>query len=231
MYISVIIPAAGSGKRMNTTEKKQFLKIDQKEIIAYTVEKFNNHPLIDEIIIVTSEDDIEMMKAIIYDKHDLRKVSKIVKGGDLRQYSIQNGLLEMNPCTELVLVHDGARPLIDMDKISEMIVFLQDNPDKGAVLGVPVKNTIKVVSADGKVVNTPDREYLVEVHTPQGFPKKILLDAYLQAKASGFIGTDDSSIIEKCNPNFPIHIITDSYQNIKITTSEDLMLVESYLKL
>lgn len=224
-YVSVIIPSAGMSNRMGSKMNKQFLLIGGKPILAHTIEKFENSKLIDEIIIVSKEEEIEYCRREIVRKFGFNKVSNIVKGGKERQDSLYNGILALNPRSEIVLSHDGARPFVKLEDIDKVIKEVYKSG--AGILAVPVKDTIKVVG-DGSVERTPERALLWAAQTPQGFSRPILLDAYEKAQKDNYLGTDDSSLVERLGHK--VEIIMGSYENIKITTPEDLILGESLFR-
>lgn len=222
-YVSVIIAAAGMSNRMGSKINKQFIAIDNKPILAHTVEKFEKCKYIDEIIIISKEEEVEYCKREIVKKYGFKKVSNIVRGGKERQDSIYNGIMALNHKTNIVLTHDGARPFVRMESIKEGI---QGVIDHGAcVVGVPVKDTIKVVSDEENVHHTPKRSLLWAAQTPQCFWFDLLKKGYENAIKEGIQGTDDSSLVEKTGQK--IKMIMGSYDNIKITTPEDLIIAES----
>lgn len=227
-YVSVIIAAAGMSNRMGSRVNKQFIYIDNKPILAHTLEKFETCDYVDEIILVSKRDEIEYCKKNIVERYNFTKVKKIVEGGSTRQDSIYNGILKLNKDSNIVLTHDGARPFIDHNEIKRGI---RGVIRYGAcVIGVPVKDTMKVVEEDGKDVvhHTPKRSLIWAAQTPQCFWTNVLKEGYQYAKEEGIIGTDDSSLVEK--KGHRVKMIKGSYDNIKITTPEDLIIAESLLK-
>lgn len=160
---SVIIVAAGKGKRMNSSISKQFLQIKNKPILYYTLSKFSTHESIDEIVLVTLEDKIEVCSDII-DKYNINKVSKIVPGGKERQDSVYNGLKGVSKDCEVVLIHDAARPFVTSDIIENGIRYT--NQYGAAACGVIPKDTIKIKNEKGFAIDTPNREDLFIVQTP-----------------------------------------------------------------
>ncbi len=224
--IAAIIVAGGSGKRMGTTIKKQFIKLKEKEVLAYTIEAFNNIDEISEIIVVTGKEDIEKVEAEIVQAYHLDKVSKIVAGGKERQDSVYNGLMAVNHEIEYVMIHDGARPFVSKEVLKRAIEKTIEH--KATVVAVPVKDTIKVINANTQIVEaTPAREKLWSVQTPQSFSKQLLIDAYQSAKEKGLQVTDDSMIVEAYGKT--VSVVRGEYTNIKITTPEDLVIGESIL--
>lgn len=224
--IAAIIVAGGSGKRMGTAVKKQFIKLRSKEILAYTLEAFSKVEEITEIIVVTGEDDLEKVKKDIVEQYGISKVSQIVAGGRERQDSVYNGLLATSEDIEYVMIHDGARPFISEEVILRAIE--KTKVCKATIVAVPVKDTIKVIDIEAEAVEqTPPREKLWAVQTPQSFDKKLLVDAYALAREKGLQVTDDSMIVEAYGKK--VQVVLGEYNNIKITTPEDLVIGESIL--
>lgn len=222
-----VIPAAGSGSRMGTTVKKQYLQIDGLPVLAHTLKVFENSPLVNGVVLVVGEQELEWCRQEIVQQYGFNKVLAVVPGGNHRQHSVYNGLLALDAQDEdIVIVHDGARPLFTNDILEKAIQATLEK--QAAVVAVPVKDTIKVVSSQRKVVNTPPRETLWAVQTPQVFNYRLLLNAYRHAEKNSFLGTDDASLIEYHGHG--VFIVPGDYENIKITTPEDLLLAESILK-
>ncbi len=213
----VVIVAAGTGSRMNMGINKQFIKLEGKEIIAYTIEKFYNNSNIEDIVVVVKEDESEFFKKEILDKYNFRNI-KIAYGGKERQDSVYNGLKLLDEKCDTVLIHDGARPFISDKIIDNCIEKAKEH--KAIVVGVPVKDTIKVIDNDKNIVDTPNRSVLWAVQTPQTFDYNILIDAYKDAFKNGFYGTDDAMLVERVG--YKVKVVEGSYNNIKITTQEDL---------
>ena len=215
----VIIVAAGSGSRMNTNINKQFIKLNDKEIIAHTIEKFYNNKNINDIVIVIKEDEAKFFKKEILDKYRFKNI-KIAYGGKERQDSVYSGIKLLDKNCKYVLIHDGARPFVDEDIINrsldEVKVF------KSIIVGVPVKDTIKVVNNNNSVVDTPNRSTLWSVQTPQTFDYNIIKRAYEDAFDNNFYGTDDAMLVERIG--YTIKMIYGSYNNIKVTTPEDIII-------
>lgn len=225
-YVSVIIAAAGMSNRMGSKINKQFILIDNKPILAHTIEKFDNCKYIDEIIVVSKDTEVDYCKKEIVKKYGYKKVTNIVKGGKERQDSIYNGIMALNERSDIVLTHDGARPFVRMESI---IKGIKGALEYGAcVIGVPLKDTIKVVNTSDEVHHTPNRSLLWAAQTPQCFRIDLLKEGYEYAISEGIVGTDDSSLVEK--KGYPIKMLMGSYDNIKITTPEDLIIAESFAK-
>lgn len=220
--VTAIFPAAGQSRRMQSASNKNFLELDGQPVLLRTLKAFEQAPTVDDFIIAASADEMAYIEKLIA---TVEKPCKIVAGGSERQYSIANALKALPASTEIVLVHDAARPLISVETIENVI----DSARKfgGAIAAVPAKNTIKIIDGDKFVESTPPRSNLVEVQTPQGFQRKILLDAYAQAERDGFLGTDDSSLVERLGVR--VKIVLSDYRNIKITTPEDLLMAEALI--
>lgn len=224
-FVTAFIAAAGMGKRMNMGINKQFLSIGNIPVLAHTIKKLEQSKYIDFLIIIIKETDILYLSDII-NKFKINLDYKIVYGGKERQDSIYNGLINMPPETDIVLTHDGARPFVSVEKIDEAIEKV--NETGACVLANRVKDTIKV-SLDGETVDyTPNRNMLWQVQTPQVFERDILLKAYNQAYAEDYYGTDDCSLVEKTGVK--VKLINNSYDNIKITTKEDLHFAKTLIK-
>lgn len=221
-YISVVIPAAGMGKRMESKINKQFMLINNKPVLAHTIGKFCKEDVIDEIIVVTREDEIELCKEMVIDRYNYEKVSKIVAGGKERLDSVYNGLMSVDEKAEVVLIHDGARPFVSSSTIINSIEKTLEY--KACVVGVPVKDTIKKVDLNNNITVTPDRSSLWAVQTPQSFDYKLLMEAYEKAKETDCLATDDSMLVEKLG--YKVKMLMGNYNNIKITTPEDLKFAE-----
>ena len=221
----VVIVAAGTGSRMNMGNNKQFIKLEGKEIIAYTIEKFYNNSNIEDIVVVVKEDESEFFKKEILDKYNFKNV-KIAYGGKERQDSVYNGLKLLDEKCDVVLIHDGARPFVSDKIIDKSIEEAKEH--KAIVVGVPVKDTIKVIDNDKNIVDTPNRSVLWAVQTPQTFDYNILIDAYKDAFKNKFYGTDDAMLVERIG--YKVKMLEGSYNNIKITTQEDLNIVSQILR-
>lgn len=222
--VTAIFPAAGASRRMGGDTNKIFLELGGEPILIRTLKTFSKSPRINFLIVVVSENDFDAAEKLLESAEDLKPYTVTI-GGSERQYSIANGLKILPEDAEIVLVHDAARPLVSAQVIEGVI----DAAEKfgGAIAAVPEKNTIKFVDAENFVTYTPPRSKLVEVQTPQGFRRELLLKAYEQAAEDKFLGTDDSSLVERVGDK--IKIVVSDYRNIKITTPEDLKIAESLI--
>ncbi|MBR6400835.1 MAG: 2-C-methyl-D-erythritol 4-phosphate cytidylyltransferase [Firmicutes bacterium] len=210
-----MIVAAGSGKRMGADRPKQFLELNGRTILSYTIEAFENSPDIDGIVIVTNAENTDYVKNDI--AAPFKKVKAVVAGGSERQYSVYNGLCALKDC-DVVLIHDGVRPFIGAGCIAD----ITENVRRFGccVLGVPVKDTIKICDGDGFIESTPDRSLLWQAQTPQAFKYDIIMRAHQKAREDGFLGTDDAMLTERLG--YRTKMVRGSYENIKITTPEDM---------
>jgi len=223
-----LIPAAGMGKRMGATINKQYLQLDGMPIVARTIAVFENSPLIDGIMLVIPEEEIPYCREHVVNAYCFTKIIAIVAGGKERQNSVMNGLkaLEQHAsANDVILIHDGVRPFITPQIIEESIKIA--GTGEGALLAVPVKDTIKR-AFNGLVTDTPDRESLWQAQTPQSFQFSSIYQAHNKAQEDAFIGTDDASLLERLGGT--VRILRGDYCNIKITTPEDLVLAEVFLK-
>jgi 2-C-methyl-D-erythritol 4-phosphate cytidylyltransferase len=222
-----LIPAAGMGKRMGASVNKQYLQLYGMPIVARTISVFEHSPLIDAIYLVIPAEEIPYCREHVVEACGFRKIAAIVPGGKERQNSVMNGLRAMREHVfddDIVLIHDGVRPLLTGDMLRESITTAAIHD--GALVAVPVKDTIKSVH-NGIVTDTPLRESLWQAQTPQSFRYGIIFNAHLSAESEGFSGTDDASLIERAGGE--VHIIPGDYRNNKITTPEDLILAEAFL--
>lgn len=225
--VTALIPCAGQGKRMGGTVSKPFVEVIGRPLLTYTLDRFQEHPLIDEIILIAREDAVKYCREEIVDKYGCSKVKAVVAGGKERQDSVANGLACIEDRTEWVVVHDAARPLVTIDTITRA---LQTAFEKGnAVVGVPVKDTIKKVNPDLTVQETPDRQNLWQVQTPQVFKRSVLELAYREAALKGWQGTDDASLVEKLG--IKVYMVKGEYSNIKVTTPEDLIFLQELIRM
>jgi 2-C-methyl-D-erythritol 4-phosphate cytidylyltransferase len=211
---------------MGGSVPKQFQSLCGKPILYYTLQKFEDCQLIDDIVLVSLEDWLLYVAEEIINHFDFKKVRKIIAGGNERQDSVFAGLKALERSTDLVAVHDAVRPFVAVEKIEETVKACQKYG--AAVLAVTTQDTIKIGKA-GFIDNTLSRHWLWSVQTPQIFRYEIIYDAHLKAFEKGVYETDDAALVEKFG-NFPIRIVEGEFENIKITTSLDLKLAETILK-
>jgi len=227
MKADAVIVSAGKGHRFMEGKKKQFHFLEGKPILAHTLDKFETCPLIRSILLVVGQEDMDYCLKEVVEKFEFKKISQIVPGGKRRQESVKNGIDALPRDVEVVAIHDGVRPFVTKAMIEDSI---QSAVRYGAVvLAMPVKETIKMSNPDGTVLKTLDRESLWQIQTPQTFQVNIIKEAYYRATKDAFVGTDDASLVERLGVT--VHILPGSYTNIKITTPEDLLLANLFLKM
>lgn len=219
-----IIMAAGKGSRMKVNKNKQFILIKDKPILAYTIEKFEKSSLIDEIVLVASEDEVDYCKREIVYKYNFTKVTKVVSGGSERQKSVMKGLKAVKNA-DIVLIHDGARPFVSSRIIEDGIRYAKIYG--GAACGVEPKDTIKVKDRNGFSEKTLNRNELFCVQTPQCFKYDLIFDAHIKAEKDGILATDDTAVFEMAKNK--VYLYEGSYNNLKITTPDDLYAAENLI--
>jgi 2-C-methyl-D-erythritol 4-phosphate cytidylyltransferase len=203
---------------------KQLLLLRGKPILQRTIEVFESVDNVHEIVVVVPEDQTRRAEQLVT-KAGLRKVSHVVVGGRERQHSVRNGLLSFDQEPDIVLVHDAVRPLVSVEIIK--LIITQSEKHGAAVVGVRVKDTVKS-EAGGFYKKTLDRSKLWAVQTPQGFRYEILKRAHVAAQRSAFLGTDDASLVERLR--VPVKVVEGDYQNIKITTADDMKIAKVFLR-
>ena len=233
LKIAAIVVAAGSGTRMQTAEKKQFLPVNGLPLMAWPLLAFEENPAVDQIVLVTGEEDLDRALKLCMDLK-ISKVRNIVSGGEKRFKSVYRGLLALEPDTDYVLIHDGARPLLSQEVIRNCTKGAVQQ--KACVAAVKEKNTIKKSDGKGFAAETPDRELLYEVQTPQAFSYPLILRAYYDLKktieeygADEARITDDAVVVENMTET-KVAFVEGDYRNIKVTTPEDLIIAEALLK-
>lgn len=223
--IAAIVLAAGQGKRMNCDVHKQYLLIKDKPVLYYSLQAFEQSE-VDKVILVTGKEEIAYCEQEIVCKYGFSKVEKIVGGGKERYHSVYEGLKALQDDTEYVLIHDGARPMLTEAIIHDTIEAVQTY--KACVVGMPVKDTIKITDENRFSLETPNRANVWAVQTPQAFSYDIVWKAYSELMANEIPVTDDAMVVETFL-QYPVKLIKGSYQNIKITTLEDLLVAEAFL--
>ena len=218
--VSAIVLAAGAGKRLKSAVSKPLIKIGNRAAIIYSLEVLSKHPDIDEVIVVVSVSNQKLIKKVV-DGCSFKKIKNFVLGGKRRQDSVYNGLKAVSLKSDFILIHDAARPFIDNRLITKVIQAAKRSG--AAILGVPVKATIKRAKVNGLVDRTLDRNNLWEIQTPQVFKKELILKAYKKFSKNNV--TDDAALIERTGKE--IKIVLGSYENIKITTQDDLLFAQA----
>lgn len=222
---SVVIVGAGKGKRMKSDINKVYLRVAGKPVLQLTIEKFMSMDEIDELVVVISRDDEEIfgeMQRSIY----ISKPLKIAYGGAERRDSVYNGLRLVDTACDVVLIHDAARPLVDKADAIKSIECARENG--ACALAVRVKDTVKIADDEGFVESTPERDKLWAVQTPQTFKYKLIMEAYRMSIEEGLTATDDCMMAESAG--FRVKLVEGSYENIKITTPEDMLFAKEILK-
>lgn len=221
--ISAVIVAAGKGSRMNMDINKQYIEIGGIPVLARTIQAFEDCESINEVVLVVNEQDIVYCKQSIVELYELYKVKSIVAGGGTRQQSVYNGLCEVNGNCGIVLIHDGARPFVKTESLLDSINAAYEFG--ASCVAVPAKDTVKRADENGFVVETPDRGSLWYIQTPQTFSYPLIMEAHRKAAEDNFTGTDDAVLVERLG--HPMKLVMGSYDNIKITTKEDLAIAEA----
>jgi 2-C-methyl-D-erythritol 4-phosphate cytidylyltransferase len=222
--VGVIIPAAGRGKRMGANESKQFLPLAGRPVLLHTLDVFDSHPEVDEIVIAVREEEMERIRDML-GTAGYRKTIRIVAGGRERQESVSRALRVVS--SGWVLVHDAVRPFVTHDAITRLIGAMRMHG--AAILAVPVKDTVKKVNDAGIVEETPDRRRLWAVQTPQAFRRELLLAAHERAAGREGWATDDAMLVEEMG--IDVRVVEGEYSNIKLTTPEDLVWAEAILRI
>jgi 2-C-methyl-D-erythritol 4-phosphate cytidylyltransferase/2-C-methyl-D-erythritol 2,4-cyclodiphosphate synthase len=226
MQTIAIIPAGGSGKRLKADIAKQYLLLDSLPVLVHTLKIFQAAIIIDEIILVVPEKDIGFVNAEFIEKHALTKVKKIIAGGAERQDSVKNGFAAIPGGCDVIVIHDGVRPFVTTEMIKRVVASAR--AQQAASIGVMVKDTVKETQEDGLVVQTVPRRNLWLTQTPQAFQYDVLKKAYDAALRDNYYGTDDASLVERIGVK--VQMLAGSYENIKITTPEDLIIAQALLK-
>lgn len=223
---AAIVLAAGSGKRMNSKVHKQYLIIQDRPVLYYSLKAFEDSA-VDEIVLVVGKGEEKFCRKEIVDKYGISKVKAIVEGGKERYHSVFEGLKQTSDA-DYVLIHDGARPLVNQDIIRRCMQEVQKY--QACVVGMPVKDTIKIADEGGYAKQTPDRKNVWMIQTPQTFSYALIYEAYEEMlKTEDTAITDDAMVLERIKGK-KSKLIEGSYRNIKITTPEDLLIANVYLQ-
>jgi len=227
LRVTAIVPAAGAGKRMGQAVSKPYLLIGGKPILSYALDALSRSDEIQEIIVVTRAEEIDLCKKDVVKRFDFSKVTAVVPGGEKRQDSVYRGLRSIKNETNIVLIHDGVRPFLSQMLLKEVIKCAAQF--KSAIAAIPVKDTLKTVDKQGCVGKTISRNGIWHVQTPQAFEYHQLMEVYEKASKNNFYATDDAGLVERCG--YPVKIVVGTPQNIKITMPEDLTMAEAILEL
>ena len=224
--ITAIVLAAGQGKRMKSSVQKQFMLVHDKPVLYYSLKTFEESSKITDVVLVTGADEIDYCRREIVERYGFSKVHHIVPGGKERYHSVYEGLKSCESA-DYVYIHDGARPFVDED----MIVRAYDEVKRSGacVVGMPVKDTIKIADKEGNIAHTPNRSLVWMIQTPQVFTYDVVRKAYdLQMENENPSITDDAMVVEQMLGK-KVRLVEGSYRNIKITTPEDIVLAEALL--
>ena len=225
MKTVAIIPAGGSGKRLKSPVAKQYMLLNHMPVLVRTLKIFQKANGIDEIILVIPEDDLVYARKKLIDKYNLTKVTAIVGGGKERQDSVRKGLSAIAGGCHIVVIHDGVRPFVTEEMINQSVDAARI--EGASSIGVKVKDTVKQTGKGSLVEATLPRHNLWLTQTPQAFTFDILQKAYDKATKDNYYGTDDASLVERIGVR--VKMIEGSYENIKITTAEDLIVAEAFM--
>lgn len=227
MKVNAIVPSAGIGKRMQHRLKKTYISLLGQPILCYTLKVINHVSAIEHIIVPVYPGEERFCKRKVVEKLSLSTEVTIIPGGETRQDSVRNALDFIQDSCDIVLIHDGARPLISTTMIEDAIEATKTK--RATTMGVLVKDTIMMVSKDDQtIIKTLPRDLLYAIQTPQTFEKDLIIKAHQRAVGDGFKSMDDASLVERLG--IPVTVIMGSYTNIKITTKEDLLLAEAIMR-
>ena len=225
--IAAVVLAAGQGKRMNSKIQKQYLLVQGRPLITYALDAFEQSA-VDTIILVVGQGEVPYCQKEIVDAYGYQKVSAVVEGGKERYHSVYEGLKQLENC-EIVLIHDGARPFVNQTIIHDAIEGAEEY--EACVIGMPVKDTIKIADSQGFAAQTPDRSLLWQIQTPQAFSYPLIRRAYdklFEAEEHQIGVTDDAMVVESMTSHH-VKLIRGDYHNIKVTTPEDIVVAEAFL--
>lgn len=227
---AAVVLAAGAGRRMQADVKKQFLLLKGKPLIYYPLKAFQES-FVEEIVLVVPKEDMLYCKEEIVDKYHFSKVRCLAEGGKERYHSVASGLSRLSEC-DYVFIHDGARPFVTAEILERAYRCVRECG--ACVVGMPVKDTIKIADREGMIAETPDRNLVWMIQTPQVFSYHLIKEAYENLlgqesalREKGIHITDDAMAVEMLMDH-PVKLVEGSYQNIKITTPEDLLVAESF---
>lgn len=224
--VAAIVPAAGSGTRMGTKTKKQFLALAGIPLLGYALKTLETCPVVRSIVIVAGPGDEDYCRSAVVEKLGLNKVAAIVPGGKERQDSVYSGLLALSPEFDIIVVHDGVRPLFSLNILESVIAAAQTHG--AAACAVPAKDTVKLADENKFVTRTLPRDRTWLVQTPQAFRYELIMEAHRRARGDNLLATDDTALVESLGGQ--VKIVMGSYENIKITTPEDLELAAAIIR-
>jgi 2-C-methyl-D-erythritol 4-phosphate cytidylyltransferase len=223
--VVAVIPAGGRGQRMGGPTPKQFLMLGEAPLLLHCLQVFERAMNVAQVILVVPEKDVSRTLSEVVERYGLKKVLKVIAGGATRQESVHHGLKASDPDAEIIVVHDAVRPFVTEDLIDRSIEVARNIG--GAVVAVPMKETVKEVNTQDTVLRTIDRTHLWLAQTPQAFRRAVLVDAYRQAENEHVHATDDAALLERLGQT--VGIVAGRWDNIKITSPEDMDLAEAIL--
>lgn len=223
--VIAVVPAGGTGKRMGAGAPKQFLMLGGVPLMVHALRALERAPSVTEVVLVVPKEEQARALSEVVERHGLKKVLKVVPGGATRQESVHHGLHEVGEDVEIVMVHDAVRPFVTPDLIERSIEAARKHG--GAIAAVPMKDTPKQAGPDGLIQRTLDRHELWLAQTPQTFRRALVVEAYRKAEIEHVHGTDDAALVERLGHK--IGLVEGSWENIKITTPEDMILAEAIL--
>lgn len=223
---SAIILAAGVGKRMNSKIPKQFMELEGKPVLYYALKTFQES-FIDQLVLVTGASEVDFCKKEIVDKYGFHKVKAVVAGGRERYHSVYEGLKAVEEA-DYVFIHDGARPFVELDMLERAYAEVEIN--KACVIAVKAKDTVKIADKDGFVKTTPDRSLVWQVQTPQVFEFQAIKKAYEIVMQQDDIAITDDAMVYEAAFGKPVKLVEGSYENIKLTTPEDMEIAHIFLQ-
>ena len=226
MKNTAIVLAAGQGKRMHTKIQKQFLEIKGYPVLYYSLRCFQDSPLIEDIILVTGEESVLYCQKEIVDKYGFTKVTKVISGGKERYDSVYQGLLACEN-SDYVLIHDGARPFVTEEILERGLTGAEETG--ACAVGMPSKDTVKIVDESGYIAETPDRSKVWMIQTPQIFQYALIRSAHESIRTREMSNVTDDAMVVEQETGIKVRLAEGSYQNIKITTPEDLGVAELFL--
>ena len=226
MKNTAIVLAAGQGKRMHTKIQKQFLEIKGYPVLYYSLRCFQDSPLIEDIILVTGEESVLYCQKEIVDKYGFTKVTKVIPGGKERYDSVYQGLLACEN-SDYVLIHDGARPFITEERLERGLTGAEETG--ACAVGMPSKDTVKIADESGYIAETPDRSKVWMIQTPQIFQYALIRNAHESIRTREMSNVTDDAMVVEQETGIKVRLAEGSYQNIKITTPEDLGVAELFL--
>ncbi len=224
---AAIVLSAGKGSRMHSDIEKQYMELNGRPVLYYSLKAFEDFASIEKVIIVASKEREDYIRRKILEKYGLKKVYAIVEGGKERYDSVANGIAAAGEC-DYIFIHDGARPILTQSLLSDLLEAVKK--DHAVVPAAPVKDTIKVCDENGVVVSTPNRSTLWAVQTPQVFDAELISEAYRRLYIQKPENITDDAMVAEATMGAKIRVVTASSANLKITTPEDLDFAEILVK-